>query len=164
MDPLNSNCESVKLQQARLTRTNKADYKASYVEKITALVGDEDDQQAFTVHKGMICRKSDLFASAFSPDEADEQTKTMRLPQLRPQTFHLYLHLVYANAIDLTINEFPSDANDAGVKNRAETFALIELCIAAGILQDKSLINPVINALALKVGQSKFSLNDQALN
>ena len=75
---------------------------SSYSDTITILVGK--DEQRFTVHKDIICEKSEFFQAACSQRRREEQEMVVRLPDLRaPYMFPVYMDWVYTD--DMTLGK-----------------------------------------------------------
>lgn len=62
---------------------------------ITVVVGAAPDTQTFTVHRELICGKSDFFRNAMKPEWKEGQDHEVHLPSHKPEVFEQYLKLLY---------------------------------------------------------------------
>jgi hypothetical protein len=63
------------------------------------LVGTGDGKADFPVHKTLFALRSEFFKRATSKDSQGKDVLSVALPDEDPQTFRLYLNLVYANQL-----------------------------------------------------------------
>lgn len=70
-----------------------------FEETIAVLVGPEEGQQRFTVHKHLICASSKFFNAACSKLWLEGKEKLVRLPEVKVETFRAYVVWVYAGKI-----------------------------------------------------------------
>ncbi|SMR62074.1 unnamed protein product [Zymoseptoria tritici ST99CH_1E4] len=73
--------------------------KSVYANTIDVLVGA--DGQHFVVHENYICRKSAFFKAACSKKWVEGRDRVVRLPEILPQTFRVYLDWTYTDRFSL---------------------------------------------------------------
>lgn len=64
-------------------------------------------EQRFTVHKDIICTKPKFFTAACRKSWPEGRVKVVRLPEVEPTTFQLYLDWVYSDNIATESNGLP---------------------------------------------------------
>ncbi|KAK4910629.1 hypothetical protein LTR66_017420 [Elasticomyces elasticus] len=122
----------------------------------TVLVGSE--QQAFSVHKALICGHSLFFDTALNGPWAETSKHTVELPEDEPKIFSLYLHWLYYGNIPVLadrthLKEMSGDeldtAEDEIVNN--EYTQLFKACVLAEKYFDAEFHDTVINAVLEKI-------------
>ena len=102
---------------------------------IIVLVGAQEKR--FTVHKNVITGRSAFFRAAVEGPFKEAEEKTVRLPEIDPDLFSVYLQWIYSDKIViLGAGDIAKDTG--GSKQRA---LLIELYILADALDDRRLRN-----------------------
>lgn len=113
----------------------------NYDDIIVVLVGEEEKR--FTVHKDIICEKSDFFQDACSQLSRKGQEIVVRLPHLRaPYMFPVYMNWTYTN--DMTIDKLASLLDECYVGKE-----LVELYLLGDVLKDVKLRNKTLRLLYL---------------
>ena len=59
------------------------------------------DEQRFVVHKSLICASSAFFKAACSGTWKENEEKIVRLPEQLPESFEVYLHMLYTGTFDI---------------------------------------------------------------
>lgn len=114
---------------------------SSYSDTITILVGK--DEQRFTVHKDIICEKSEFFQAACSQRRREEQEMVVRLPDLRaPYMFPVYMDWVYTD--DMTLGK-----------------ELVELYLLGDVLKDVKLRNKALRLFYRHFNVDKTTLTTE---
>ncbi len=65
---------------------------------VKLIVGPENDQKEFVIHKDLLCATSEFFQRAFSGRFTEGQTQEMRLPEDDPQVFSFFCDWLYEGA------------------------------------------------------------------
>jgi hypothetical protein len=63
---------------------------------VEIIVGGEDAQKSFNLHKDLLCYHSRYFRKAFEGDWQENEDKFIRLPDVSETTFRLFQHWLYA--------------------------------------------------------------------
>lgn len=116
-----------------------------FIETITVLVGSDDDQRQFTVHKNLICAGSKFFNAACSKLWAEGKARILRLPQANAEAFQAYIVWIYAGKI--TVNKSTSGQ---------EFRQTVELYLLGDVLDDLHLRNEAMRTLVEKGREWKF--------
>lgn len=126
---------------------------SSYSDTITILVGK--DEQRFTVHKDIICEKSEFFQAACSQRRREEQEMVVRLPDLRaPYVFPVYMDWVYTDDMTLGKMGFLLDGFYVGKE-------LVELYLLGDVLKDVKLRNKALRLLYRHFNVDKTTLTTE---
>ncbi|KAK3656400.1 hypothetical protein LTR56_003103 [Elasticomyces elasticus] len=131
-------------------------FRSSFANTITVLA--VDDKVPFTVHTETLRAKSDFFVKACQREWIKRQDKTVKLPEVEPETFELYATWSYFDKIDLEALRLVK-AGEANHLRRHEetqeqrevwasgTRSLMHLYVAADFLGDKELKKRTIDCL-----------------
>ncbi|CAK3775086.1 btb poz domain containing [Lecanosticta acicola] len=71
--------------------------KTDYTKTLSVLVGPEE--VSFMVHEHVICAKSKFFEAISRNDWKERQDRVVRLPEVLPYCFALYIHWLYTGTI-----------------------------------------------------------------
>lgn len=120
-------------------------HSQGFSETITVLVGSEEDQCEFTVHKNLICAGSKFFNAACSKLWAEGKEKVVRLPNANAEAFQAYIVWIYAGKI--AVNKSSSGR---------EFRQTVELYLLGDVLDDLHLRNEAIRTLVEKSREWRF--------
>lgn len=130
------------IKAAKTDSHNSYDY--DYNEIITVLVGENEQQ--FIVHKNTICDKSKFFEAACSSGRWKEgKEKLVRLPEVDPEAFRVYVHWVYTGKVSPEVEWGHADLNCA---EKQVTYT--EAYIIGDVLDDNDLRKHVIDTMIEK--------------
>ena len=122
--------------------------RPGYVDTITILAGS--DEVPFTVHKDVICAKSDFFIAACSGNWRENEDGVVRLPTVEARVVKLYIHWCYANKVEVAILN-DSKVDDVADNNkdwcRLRTKVLIRSYAAANMLLDEMLMDAIMDGM-----------------
>lgn len=114
------------------------------------LVGDEE--QKFLVHKDIICNKSDFFRAAVTGPWKEGKTGVVRLPEVLPAVFEVYVGWLYTDQVDVATllqadgNKRTRDSEElSDAEHRGVIDALISSFALGTMLQDVRLRNSIID-------------------
>ncbi|KAF1839677.1 hypothetical protein BDW02DRAFT_539081 [Decorospora gaudefroyi] len=110
---------------------------------LTVHVGPEDSQQEFLLHEGIICARSDFFRRAMNGNWAEKTERLIKLPEDGPETFDIYVNLVYTNTISMLC--LTRDLSPERVKDKFQI--LVQLYILAEKLRDSRAKNDTISVI-----------------
>lgn len=94
---------------------------------VTIIIGPENSQETFIVHKDLICHYSPFFSTAFNSTFTEGLTKTMTLPDVDLNNFGLFVHWLYTQKIDLNTQNSDAVLPLAQLWTLAERFQAIKL-------------------------------------
>lgn len=77
--------------------------RSDYKEFITLLVGPESSPTTFIVHKEAATARSKFISAACSSNWIEGQSKTIKLPEEKPDYIQAYIHWLYTNSVNLAI-------------------------------------------------------------
>lgn len=132
------------LTAVTLTRT------CSYDEDdiVTVLVGP--NMQRFAVHKDVICKGSEFFRAACSTRWLEGQEKLVRLPEVRPNVFQVYLDWAYTGILAV------EDAQTPEVDRGRSSGGIIDVYLLGDVLGDVKLRNQAMQLLNTHVSEWKI--------
>ncbi|EDU49261.1 BTB POZ domain containing protein [Pyrenophora tritici-repentis] len=84
-------------KDARIRRSQALGYVTS--PSLRVIVGEAPDQKEFFVHEGLVCPRSEFFRKAMRGPWTEAQERKIDLGQEEPETFALYLELLYTGTI-----------------------------------------------------------------
>ncbi|CAA9965871.1 BTB/POZ domain containing protein [Pyrenophora teres f. maculata] len=123
-------------KDARIPRSQAAGYVTS--PSIRVIVGQAPDQKEFFVHEGLVCPRSEFFRKAMKGPWTEAQERKIDLEQEDPETFALYLELLYTGALP--------------TKEDTELYApLSKLYVLAEMLMDDTTKTIVLNAIQAQI-------------
>lgn len=100
--PLRSASSKHNLGASTIPRYKLITIRPSYsIDTIKVLVGPYEE--AFSVHKDIVCAKSPFFETACKKEWSEGKEGIVRLEQHRPDAFKLFVHWIYSSTIDLEI-------------------------------------------------------------
>jgi hypothetical protein len=67
---------------------------------ITVIVGPDDSQQKFVIHKSIISHYSPFLAAAFNGRFVEGDTLSMRLADVKGKIFGLLVHWIYKQEVE----------------------------------------------------------------
>lgn len=108
------------------------------------LIGPEESQQTYTIHKHLICNSSKFFHAACSKLWAEGKEKLVRLPEANPEAFQAYVVWVYTGRVIINKADDVSEINQT-----------IRLYLLGDVLDDRSLRNEAMRALVRQNGKWK---------
>ncbi|KAK4555426.1 hypothetical protein LTR86_007723 [Recurvomyces mirabilis] len=134
--------------------------KLHYNDTIKVLAGSTE--APFTIHKDIVCAKSDFFAAACTGTWRESTDGVVRLPTVEADIVKLYVHWCYANDIEVDVLEavqMPSDklVGHRDSRRRSTTQALISLYVAANMLLDDHLKDCIMDEM-IRLGSEKSFL------
>ena len=100
---------------------------------VKVLVGEQE--QAFTVHEGLICARSKFFRNAMNGNWLEADEKIVRLPDDEPAVFEGYLAVLYLKELPV-INE-----------NDGQYLELAKLYVFAEKLMDTKSKNVIVEEM-----------------
>ncbi|KAK5705936.1 hypothetical protein LTR17_021227 [Elasticomyces elasticus] len=132
-----------------------------YANIFTVLAGPE--RAPFLVHKDRLCRDSDFFVKACSRAWQKDEKKEVPVEGVEPSIMALYIHWKYEHRIDLDLVPDPRAEKPVNLaqwildeqKLEHEISQLIRLYVAGDMLLDNSVINEVIDELAIRSERMK---------
>lgn len=151
---------------------------------VTVLAGGSEEP--FIVHRDILCKKSEFFKSACSPEWLRGQERRIRVPLVEPTIFELYAHWLYSDKVEVELDMLETNAGaiEAGLcnsdecslqlsdapenealeeHNKAETLQLTQLYVAADMLLDKELKLRVMDEMARRTGHHRLKLTSDTL-
>ena len=132
---------------------------------LTIVVGEEPGQKRFSVHESFICSRSEFFRRAMNGDWAEREERLVKLPEDDPETFGIYVNLIYTDSVATTV----SDVSDAASACASEFVALSKLYVLSEKLCDNAAKNATVDALwNLKndtaPGSTRYAPTHEAIN
>ncbi|KAF1362452.1 hypothetical protein EJ07DRAFT_77735, partial [Lizonia empirigonia] len=114
-------------------------------------VGSATNRRAFLVHKSILTARSEFFCRALNGSWKESETKTVDLTEDVPETFDLYLNLVYKNQLPvatldkdkLCALDWPNFSKYIGKEYRT----LVDLYVLADKIQDIQAKNEALKAI-----------------
>ena len=103
-------------------------------EFVTLIVGKEQNEKKFVIHKQFACSYSPVFKSAFNGHLQEGQTQTHRLEDANDGAVQLLVRWLYAKKLDLSL-----------LPLQTTTHQKLEFLVQLWILSDKILIPPLQN-------------------
>ncbi|KAK3717457.1 hypothetical protein LTR37_005847 [Vermiconidia calcicola] len=126
--------------------------KLDLYEEVMVLVGPSKTRA--TVPKCILTRSSDFLAACCKGEWKEAKTKTIKLPEIDPDSFSIYLQWLYKSEL-VTVEQGCHD--EAGVRDLSgdekfriagkELMALLKLAVLADKLGDLELSNATVDAL-----------------
>lgn len=115
----------------------------NFIDTFEVLVGDEEIQQRFTVHKDVACKHSPFFRAARSQRWNHESSRPTELLDTKPAVFEEYLRCIYADRVE------------TASPGKSDILGRVQLWILADRLQDLTTANLVADEIVRdSVGQS----------
>lgn len=118
---------------------------------VTIQVGSATDPRTLLVHKSFLTAWSEFFSRALNGDWKESETHTVDLTEDVPETFDMYLNLVYKNDLPvMTLDEDKLCALDTleFLKHICKQYiSLIHLYVLADKLQDIQAKNEALKAI-----------------
>ncbi|KAF2483579.1 hypothetical protein BDY17DRAFT_310554 [Neohortaea acidophila] len=151
MDPVTQHTPDAKrkMDPVTLEPPDAKRTRLEYKDTVTVIAGESFREQLFVVHTEIATAHSDFFRKACGGAFREAKEATVRLPEIKADTFRSYVHWLYTgNALvtNKTIDGVQRPYFDSyAIKERIQL--LTELYIAADMLADLPLRNAVIDAL-----------------
>ncbi|KAF2122119.1 hypothetical protein BDV96DRAFT_627272 [Lophiotrema nucula] len=134
------------LRDVRATRaTDTGVDLTGYVVHVCVGTGTGKKQQNFQIHSSVIMPRSGYFRALLGNNYGEENKTKIDLPDENPETFSLYMQLIYNNNIVLVDD---SEADD--IKYGSEYLALAKLFVLAERLQDVATKDLVLETILTK--------------
>jgi hypothetical protein len=113
-------------------------------------VGSEEAK--YVLHKNFVCSKSDFFRAAMEGEWKESKEKVVRLPNVQPATFTIYIGWIYAGILDLQSEPEPPQRSSASKVPNPEvanaTFdTLVDAYALGEMVQDAGFRNGLVNEL-----------------
>lgn len=128
----------------KLTNARRYDYTQTF----EVIVGPPEDQQRFTVHRDIICRRSKFFQAARSERWTSDPGKPTELTDTTPSAFQDYLYCMYAD-------------KDVPMSAREDYAGCIQLCLLAGKLQGLKIATLAVDEIIRHSDQTRTCPNLQ---
>ncbi|KAK3670695.1 hypothetical protein LTR78_009387 [Recurvomyces mirabilis] len=124
--------------------------KLDYNDTITILAGSTETP--FTIHKDVVCAKSDFFAAAYTGNWSEKTGGVVRLPTVEANIVKMYIHWCYANTIDVSLLSSVHEPSFEPIEDktcnlRSITRALISLYVATDMILDDNLKDCVMDEM-----------------
>lgn len=121
-------------------------------EEIIVLVGKDDQQKKWTVHKTFLTRTSELFQKCCSSGWKEAKERTVELPETDPDNFATYLQWLYTRELVATetpdLHELKTEDRQVRAEAASAIFAtLIALGTLADMLMDSAFENAVVDEI-----------------
>ena len=98
---------------------------------VRVVVGRDADAKTCNVHESMICEASEFFRMALNGPWIESSERKMRLPEVEPSIFNLYLNYLYRGEMALQKKD-PQDSGDMFVK-LAKLYVLGDMILDARV-------------------------------
>lgn len=108
------------------------------------------NEQLFGVHKDVICKDSDFFRAACSTNWLEGQEKLVRLPEVKPSVFQVYLDWAYTGI--LAVEDAQTPEEDRG----RSSSGIIDVYLLGDVLGDVKLRNQAMQLLNTHVIEHKL--------
>lgn len=110
---------------------------------------DGANKKYYTGHKVILSRSSDFFKKACNKEWKEGQSKIIRLPEVEPEAFDIYLQYLYTGEVVATDDELP-EHRDGSREAQAQVvrlhWILIETYLLADMLLDTKSKNAIMDA------------------
>lgn len=119
---------------------------------------DEATKKYYHVHRTVLVKSSDFFKRACNKEWEEGQSKIIKLPEVEPEIFDVYLQLLYTGEV-VPAEEYLPSRDDNSIAARGEIarqhWILIEAYLLADMLLDTKSKNAIMDYLieALRVTQ-----------
>jgi hypothetical protein len=117
---------------------------------VTVRVGQDPDHKDFTAHESFLTARSEFFRRAMNGKWAESDTRMVKLPDDEPETFTIYLNLVYTGQL-VTMRKSKEELATMDIgpfmrETENEYCDLFDLYVLAEKLQDVLAKNAAITA------------------
>ncbi|KAK5691973.1 hypothetical protein LTR97_011144 [Elasticomyces elasticus] len=142
-------------------------FRSSFADTMIILAGE--DKVPFIVHTGTLRAKSEFLDAAFQREWLEGQSKTVNLPEVRPEIFELYATWSYFGRINIEALRLamtmiaikpapplPRDTPEQWNMWSRGILSLIQLYVAADFLGDVELKKGAIDGLTVIVEARRF--------
>ncbi|KAK0104897.1 hypothetical protein ONS95_005162 [Cadophora gregata] len=72
---------------------------------VTVIIGPEESNETFIIHKDIICHHSSYFANAFNSKHLESKTQTITIPEVNSDTFGILVEWLYTQKIDIDLKD-----------------------------------------------------------
>jgi hypothetical protein len=106
---------------------------------IAVLVGP--DEHEFAIHKDVVCAKSGFFCAACSTAWTEGREKVVRLPEVEPEVFRVYVDWAYTDALVFEADSSLKPANETSSRG------IVNIYLLGDVLDDVRLRNKAMELL-----------------
>lgn len=112
------------------------------------------------VHKSLICASSPFFKAACSGTWKESEEKVVRLPEQLPDSFEVYLHMLYTQEFDVWGDDkeaFLETCKDRANGNGTNLFdRMLHHFVLGDVLRDVHFCNKVVDGLVEAIERLRF--------
>lgn len=133
-------------------------------EKLVNLYTDPEEvyvgecRSAFLVHRHILCTSSIFFQTAFNKDWRESFTRCIRLREVTPSAFAIYLHRLYTGKLDIV-----QDQSNEGTRSLDTYTTLLDCYVLGDFLGDSRFCNAVTDEMIWYSKLSKYLPNERLI-
>lgn len=123
------------------------DAESRFDDLIRVEVCKGDERRVFPVFASTLTRRSKFFEKALSDGWKEAEDRVVKLPEVDPSVFNLYLHHVLCGNFPVVAENTPSKCSETKIYlGRSERLQLSKLYVLAELLQDTTTKNKTLKA------------------